>query len=100
MVSSACVPGEQALEQLVGLPGIGPWSAEMILLFHVRRPDVWSPGDAGLQQAVCALYEIDRKDFKAQHEEIAAAWAPQRSLACRYLWAWLGVQKDLKKANG
>lgn len=78
--------------ELDALPGIGLWTAEMMLIFAFDRLDVFSLGDVGLRNAVNALYGgkdrqgkpkklDDRKTLK-----IAAKWSPYRSVACWYLW--------------
>lgn len=77
---------------LDALPGIGPWTAEMMLIFAFDRLDVFSLGDVGLRNSINALYSKRGRDgkFKPLDEKktlkIAAAWAPYRSVACWYLW--------------
>ncbi len=76
---------EEVIIELTKVKGIGCWTAEMILIFHLHRPDVFSLGDLGLRTAVSKLYKIDRKDLK-MIEEISQKWSPHRSLASRFLW--------------
>lgn len=76
---------EEVIAELTKVKGIGRWTAEMILIFSLRRPDVFSMGDLGLKKAVSNLYKVDIKDVK-KIEIISRAWSPYRSLACRYLW--------------
>lgn len=76
---------EDVIAELTKLHGIGRWSAEMLLIFSLRRPDVFSMGDLGLKEAVKRLYGVERDDLKAI-EAIADQWRPYRSYACRYLW--------------
>lgn len=76
---------EDVIAELTKLHGIGRWSAEMLLIFSLRRPDVFSLGDLGLREAVKRLYNVPREDLKAI-ETIADQWRPYRSYACRYLW--------------
>ena len=73
-----------AVKALVALPGIGPWTAEMFLIFGLKRPDVLSVGDAGLQRASRDLYGKPL-------EEIADRFRPYRSVASWYLWRHLDV---------
>lgn len=75
---------EDALAALVQLPGIGRWTAEMFLIFSLKRPDILSLGDAGLQRAARLLYGAD-----ADLEKVAEAWRPYRSAASWYLWRYL-----------
>lgn len=79
------LPDEQVLAELIKLKGIGPWTAQMLLIFTFARPDIFSMGDLGLRSAIAKLYGVDRDDLKAI-EKITLAWRPYRSLACRYLW--------------
>ena len=76
---------EDVIRELTKLKGIGAWSAEMILIATLKRPDVFSVGDLGLRTAVAKWYGVDRNNHK-KIEEISLAWRPYRSLACRYLW--------------
>lgn len=86
------LPDEDAIKELVKLKGIGQWSAEMILMFTLRRPDVFSVGDLGLRTAVSKLYGRKREDAKAI-EVISRRWKPYRTFAARLLWKSLG-EKD------
>jgi DNA-3-methyladenine glycosylase II len=75
---------EDALAALVALPGIGRWTAEMFLIFSLKRPDILSLGDAGLQRAARLLYGEG-----ADLEKVAEPWRPYRSAASWYLWRYL-----------
>lgn len=76
---------EEVITELTRVKGIGKWTAEMILIFSLARPDVFSLGDLGLRNAVAKLYNVDRDDLK-KIEEISLMWKPMRSTASRYLW--------------
>ena len=78
-------PDEIVIEELVKIKGIGKWTAEMVLIFYLRRPDVFSLGDQGLRNAVSLHYGVNRKDLK-KIEAISKKWSPHRSLAARFLW--------------
>ncbi len=82
---------EEVIIELTKIKGIGRWTAEMILIFHLRRPDVFSLGDLGLRTAIAKLYKVKRDDLK-KIAKISATWSPHRSLACRYLWMSLDNQ--------
>ena len=79
------VSDEEAREQLLKVKGIGPWTAEMFLIFSLHRSDIFSVGDLGLRNAVSKLYKVRKDDFK-KIEKISERWKPFRSFACRYLW--------------
>lgn len=72
------------VRELVTLPGIGKWTAEMFLIFGLKRPDVLSLGDVGLQRAVRQLYGESET-----LENVGGRWAPYRSFASWYLWRHL-----------
>lgn len=76
---------EEVIETLVAIKGVGRWTAEMILIFSLNRPDVFSMGDLGLRTAVSKLYRVDRDNLK-KIEVISLRWKPFRSYAARYLW--------------
>lgn len=75
---------EAVIAALTEVPGIGRWTAEMFLIFTLKRPDVLSPGDAGLSRAVRLLY-----GEAADMLRIAERWRPYRTVACWYLWRHL-----------
>lgn len=76
---------QEVINKLVTVKGIGQWTAEMLLIFDLRRPDVFSYGDLGLRNAIAKTYDIDRDDLISM-EKIVNPWSPYRSLAARYLW--------------
>lgn len=76
----------QIKEELVKLKGIGVWTAEMFLIFSMGRPDVFSAGDLGLQNAVKKLYKLRKHPSSKTLHKISINWKPYRSLACIYLW--------------
>lgn len=75
---------DDVIAALVELPGIGRWTAEMFLIFGLRRPDVLALGDAGLQRAARLLYGED-----ADLERVGQSWRPYCSVASWYLWRHL-----------
>ncbi len=76
---------EDAAAELVKLKGVGPWTAEIILMFALGRPDIFSVGDLGLRAAVALHYGVERDNYD-EVLAVAAGWSPYRSLACHYLW--------------
>lgn len=76
---------EEVANTLIKLKGVGMWTAEMTLIFTLKRPDVFSVGDLGLRTAVGKLYNVDRGDIE-KILEISEQWKPYRSYAARYLW--------------
>ena len=74
---------EEVIEALTQIRGVGKWTAEMILIFTLKRPDVFSIGDLGLRNAITNLYNITDKQKMLQLSE---TWKPYRSTASWYLW--------------
>lgn len=77
---------EEVILELIKLKGIGVWTAEMYLMFTLGRPDVFSAGDLGLQNAMIKLYKLDKKPKKEILLEISSKWSPYRTVASRILW--------------
>jgi DNA-3-methyladenine glycosylase II len=77
---------EQVIVELTRVKGIGRWTAEMFLIFHLLRPDVLPVDDAGLQRAIARHYNRERPVSEARLRRIAAAWAPWRTVGTWYLW--------------
>lgn len=74
---------EEVITELTKIKGVGKWTAEMILIFTLKREDVFSIGDAGLRRAIKNLYKLENeKDILKLTEK----WKPKRSLASWYLW--------------
>lgn len=74
---------DEVIQELTQIKGIGRWTAEMILISTLNRPDIFSIGDLGLRNAITKLYGItDQKKMI----ELAEKWSPNRSTACWYLW--------------
>ena len=74
-------------KHLIQFKGVGPWTAEMVMIFALLLPDVYSPKDIGLVNAIKRLFpEVETMD---EAEEIAKRWAPYRTMACWYLWRTL-----------
>jgi DNA-3-methyladenine glycosylase II len=77
---------EQVIEEIVAVRGLGQWTAEMFLLFHLERPDVLSGGDLGIRKAIQVEYGLEQMPTPTRVLEIGEPWRPQRSLASLYLW--------------
>ncbi len=77
---------DEVIDELVAVKGLGPWTAQMFLMFHLGRPDVLPVGDLGIRRAIERAYALDGLPEPAVMERIAEPWRPHRTLACRYLW--------------
>lgn len=77
---------EEIFTELTALSGIGRWTAEMFMIFHLARPDVLPLADIGLQKAIFRHYNDDRKMTLAEIFELSQRWKPYRTVATWYLW--------------
>ena len=77
---------EQVIETLVEIKGIGRWTAEMFLIFHLLRPDVLPVTDIGIQKAIARHYNGGERLAPEEMMAIAEPWRPWRSVASWYLW--------------
>ncbi len=78
-------------EQLVALPGIGPWTAEVVAMRASRDADVFPAGDLGIRQAVATLDGHDELPSEDDCRDRATMWSPHRSIAAQHLWASLAL---------
>ena len=77
---------EQIIKELTSIRGIGRWTAEMFLIFNLKRPDILPLDDIGLLRAISINYFSGEKVTRAEAREVAANWAPYRTVATWYLW--------------
>jgi 3-methyladenine DNA glycosylase/8-oxoguanine DNA glycosylase len=80
------------MDTLVRVRGIGRWTAQMVMMFHLGRPDVLPELDLGVQKAVQRLHGLRRLPTPDRMQEIGARWAPYRTVASWYLWRSLEVE--------
>ena len=81
------LPDDDFISALTAISGIGPWTAQGVLLVALRREDVVLPGDLALRKAIRTAYELDRLPNEQEVLRIAEKWRPYRSLATSYLFA-------------
>jgi DNA-3-methyladenine glycosylase II len=77
---------EAIIEELVAIRGIGRWTAEMFLIFHLMRPNVLPLDDLGLLKGISVAYFSGEPVSRAEAREVGDAWAPYRSVATWYIW--------------
>jgi len=82
---------EQAHKTLLSIKGIGPWTADVFLLFCLGHPDVWPAGDLALQEAARLVLRLNQRPDARQLEEIGERWRPWRAVAARLLWSYYGA---------
>jgi DNA-3-methyladenine glycosylase II len=77
---------EAIIEELIAIRGIGRWTAEMFLIFHLLRPNVLPLDDVGLIKGISINYFSGEPVSRAEAREVGDAWAPYRSVATWYIW--------------
>ncbi len=79
---------DEVAEKLLSIKGIGKWTVEMFLLFHMHSPDIFPVGDIGLLKAIENNYNVKRntKKFDTKLKQLSKLWQPYRSVATWYLW--------------
>jgi DNA-3-methyladenine glycosylase II len=80
------LPDEEVSFQLTQVKGLGPWTVDMFLIFHLGRPDVLPVGDLGIRKAVQVEYGLEALPDPATIVKLAEPWRPWRTLASLYLW--------------
>ncbi|MCW5648796.1 MAG: DNA-3-methyladenine glycosylase 2 family protein [Ramlibacter sp.] len=85
-LSWATMDDESVIAELVGIRGIGRWTAEMFLIFHLMRPNVLPLDDVGLIAGISQSYFSGDPVSRSDAREVAEAWAPYRSVATWYIW--------------
>jgi DNA-3-methyladenine glycosylase II len=85
------LPDAEVGEQLMEVKGIGQWTVDMFLIFHLGRPDVLPVGDLGLRRAAMVEYRLRKLPEPPRLTRLARPWRPWRSVATWYMWASLRV---------
>lgn len=79
--------------ELTAIKGIGPWTADIYIMFSLARADAWSPGDLALQHAVKDALLLAERPSPAEMSEVAEAWRPWRGVAARLLWSYYAFRR-------
>ena len=88
------LPAEEATARLVALKGIGPWTAEVYLLFCAAHPDIFPAGDLALLKAAHHGLGLDARPTIKQMIGLAADWSPHRSVAALLFWRYFAAHKN------
>lgn len=86
LVSISIETDEQILQRLTVIPGVGPWTVSMMLVFHYGRLDVLIPGDLGIRKAIQNQYALPSLPSSPEVMQLGRRWAPYRTIASWYLW--------------
>ncbi len=79
---------EEIIELLTQIKGVGQWTVEMVLMFHLGREDIFPVNDHGIRTQMTSLYGLSTSGKQLTQElmTIAESWKPYRTAACRYIW--------------
>lgn len=86
-------PEDAIHAELTAIKGIGPWTADIYIMFSLARADAWSPGDLALQHAVKDALLLAERPSPAEMSEVAEAWRPWRGVAARLLWSYYACRR-------
>lgn len=93
------LPDDHVVQKLCALRGVGPWTADMFLMFVLNRPDVLPLGDSGLRRAFRLSYDLPHSPAPALMEELAEPWRPYRTVGCWYLWRALDRRDRVRTSS-
>jgi DNA-3-methyladenine glycosylase II len=88
------LPADEAIAYLTVHKGIGPWTAEIYLMFCARHPDVFPSGDLALQKAVAHALDLPGRPAAATLAELATPWSPHRSVAALLFWRYFAAVRE------
>ncbi len=91
------LPDPEVITELTKVKGIGPWTAEMLLMFSLGRTDIFSPGDLGLRKGIMHVYGLKKIPSDTYMKKITAAWSPYRTYASRVLWRVADTTKKVPR---
>lgn len=83
---------DEVIKHLTQVKGVGVWTAQMFLMFTLKRPNVLPTGDYGIQMAIRKHYKKRKMPRPEVMTKIAKSWEPYRSVACWYLWRSLDIK--------
>lgn len=92
------LPAREAVGQLTAIRGVGPWTAEVYLLFCAGHPDIFPSGDVALQSAVAHAFALDQRPQARLLSQIAAGWRPWRGVAAHLFWAY--YSREIRRSVG
>jgi DNA-3-methyladenine glycosylase II len=93
LIGLAALPAPEAHRALVAVKGVGPWTADIFLLFCLGHPDAFPAGDLAMQEAAKLALGLKTRPDAAKLEKLAERWRPLRGVAARMLWAYYQAVK-------
>jgi DNA-3-methyladenine glycosylase II len=92
--SLAAMDADAAKAAMIVVKGIGPWTADIYLMFCLGHADAFAPGDLALQEAIRMAFRLDGRPTERETALISERWRPWRAVAARLLWAYYKVEKQ------
>jgi DNA-3-methyladenine glycosylase II len=92
--SLAAMEADAAKAAMTRIKGIGPWTADIYLMFCLGHADAFAPGDLALQEAIRMAFRLEDRPTERETYLIAERWRPRRAVAARLLWAYYKVMKE------
>lgn len=89
---------QEAIARLTRLKGVGPWTADVYLLFCEGHPDIFAAGDLAIREAARLAFDMDERPSENSLRQIANDWAPYRGIASRLFWTYYEKLKQSKRA--
>jgi DNA-3-methyladenine glycosylase II len=86
---------EEVIELLTEIKGVGRWTVEMLLIFGLKREDVFAVDDLGIQKGmihIFKLHDLDKKTLRLKMMDLSRRWSPYRSYVCLYMWRFSGFK--------
>ena len=83
---------DAARRELIAVKGIGPWTADLFLLY-CGRLDAWPSGDVGLMESYRMLHEAETRHESKAFDQLAESWRPYRGVAAHLLWNWINAER-------
>lgn len=90
---------QDARDHMCAVKGIGPWTADIYLLFCLGHPDVWPAGDLALQEGARIALKLRNRPDAKRLETISRRWRPYRAVAARLIWAYYGKVLEQRRAE-
>jgi len=94
------LPDDEFREALLGISGIGPWTADVFQMFCLGKADCFAAGDLAIQVAAQHAFELDARPSPDELLELAETWRPWRAVSARLLWAYYAILKDGRSGIG
>jgi DNA-3-methyladenine glycosylase II len=86
---------DEVIELFTEIKGVGRWTVEMLLIFGLKREDVFAVDDLGIQKAMIHLFklhDLDKKTLRIKMMELSKRWSPYRSYVCLHMWRFTGFK--------